>query len=177
MGGRYSNTLKGDQLRNGESYRSTVWAASAEAGYGVVINDGNPARRIILQPQAQVIGSHYRAGDHVENSTEMRVSDMNANMLTTRLGVRVYADDVTRNDGDLRLRPFGTVNWWHSPSSRAMNFAGVTVRDTLPANITEVKIGIEGNKNNKLVLNGWLGGQFGKGYSSVSINAGLKYAW
>jgi autotransporter family porin len=171
MGGSFRNTVRGAGLAE-ENYRASVYTASLEAGYGITVHQ-NKDTRVIVQPQAQVLVSNYRAGNHTEDGGTV-VSNLNDSQTTTRLGVRMYADI---HQGASRLRPYAEINWWHGSSAQTMRFDGIAVRDRLPANLGELKLGIEGNATPNLTLWGGLGMQRGGGYRSTTVNAGLKYSW
>ncbi|MDR2240014.1 MAG: autotransporter outer membrane beta-barrel domain-containing protein [Zoogloeaceae bacterium] len=172
MGGRFDNAVKGDGPR--EKYHATAWAASLEAGYGFTVHeDPSGGAKIVVQPQAQVIASTYKAGKHTEENGTV-VSKLNDNDLTTRLGVRVYAD-ILRSDS--RLRPFAEANWWRGQGSHSMAFGADQVKDKLPGNVWEVKLGLEGNATKNLSLWGALGVQGGQGYRNNTLYVGMKYAW
>ncbi|MDR2240525.1 MAG: autotransporter outer membrane beta-barrel domain-containing protein, partial [Zoogloeaceae bacterium] len=173
MGGRFDNTIHGDN-RAKETYQAKVYAASLEAGYGITVHENKAdGTRIIVQPQAQVISSTYRAGKHTEKQSNggTVVSKLNDNELTTRLGVRLYAD-LPKEGG--RLRPFAEANWWHGQSSHDMAFNADQVKDKLPGNIWELKLGLEGNATKNLSLWGALGAQGGRDYRNHTLYVGMK---
>ncbi|MDR2239413.1 MAG: autotransporter outer membrane beta-barrel domain-containing protein [Zoogloeaceae bacterium] len=175
LGGSFKNTVNGDVLAK-ESYRAHSWAASLEAGYGITVHESRNAAgstRVVVQPQAQIISANYRSDKHREENGTL-VSHMNDSQLTTRLGVRMYADML---DGTSRLRPYAELNWWHGPDSQSIHFDTTRVSDKLPANMGELKLGLESNVTSNLTLWGGVGAQRGSGFHSHTVNVGLKYAW
>jgi autotransporter family porin len=188
--------LMGGSFRNKagvEKYNSQGYTASVEAGYGFVVDEKKePGRteRVIVQPQAQVVVGRYRAGDHRELSGDGNniAADLNRTGVTTRLGVRIFADEVygdARKEKDAtRTRPFFEANWLHATSKNAMTFrstlAGTErIKDSLPANLGEFKLGVEKNLSRNTTIWGYAAAQtsFSSRYNSVSVNAGLKYSW
>ena len=176
MGGRFSSKVSGDGLAS-ERYYANAYSASIEAGYGLTLyqqgTDQN-ATRVMVQPQIQVIASKYRADNHTEQSG-IKVSGLNAGAVSTRIGARVYAD--IPQGAQSSMRPYLEMNWWHGPSSRAITFDGVAVRDKLPANRGELKLGLDGHVTNNLTLWGGIGVQKGSGYTDKVINVGVGYRW
>ena len=179
MGGAFDNKVTGSGLPE-EKYRSNTYTASLETGYGFELHrnaNENGSTRVILQPQVQVTASKYDADDHVEQGGTV-VSDLNASAVTTRLGARLYADIQKGAGNDAsRTRPFAEVNWLHSPDSHSVSLDGIGVRDKLPSDLAELKLGVEANVRPNLSLWGWGGVQAGNGYTNASINAGLRYSW
>ncbi|MDR2239361.1 MAG: autotransporter outer membrane beta-barrel domain-containing protein [Zoogloeaceae bacterium] len=172
LAGRFDNTV--DEGRK-EKYTAKAYAVSLEAGYGFTVHENKGDNfRLILQPQAQVISSSYRAGNHTEASGTV-VRKLNENQITTRLGARLYADQRLSSGG--RLRPFAEANWWHGQSSHDMTFNTEQVKDKLPGNIWELKLGLEGNATKNLSLWGALGAQGGRDYRNNTLYVGMKYAW
>jgi fibronectin-binding autotransporter adhesin len=179
LGGTYDNKVQGGGLPK-EKYHSNAYSASLETGYGFQLHESSSATRnmrIILQPQAQVIVSKYLAGNHMEDNGTV-VSNLNGNAVSTRLGVRLYAN-IEQGSGPSasRIRPFAELNWLHGPSSQTVAFDAIRVNDKLPANQAEFKLGVEGNLNRNLALWGWAGVRAGGGYTNGTVNVGMKYAW
>ncbi|MFA9438637.1 autotransporter outer membrane beta-barrel domain-containing protein [Uliginosibacterium sp. sgz301328] len=175
LGGSFDNKVRGSGLPE-EKYHAQAYSASLEAGYGVPLHDvgsGQERTRVIIQPQAQVIGSTYRADNHIERNGTV-VSDLDDDGVSMRLGVRLYAE-IYRNQQ--RVRPFAEVNWWHGSNSQTVALDGIAVRDGLPTDMAEFKLGVEGNVTRSLTLWGSAEMQRGSGYSGNSVSLGLKYAW
>ncbi|MDM0043956.1 autotransporter outer membrane beta-barrel domain-containing protein [Variovorax dokdonensis] len=174
MGGQYRSTVQGQGLAR-ESYNATGVTASLEAGYAFKLLDDD-RHQMYVEPQAQVIVSTYRASDHAE-ATGTVISGMDSSAVTTRLGVRVHGN--TQDDVGIRqLRPFAELNWWHDGADTTMRFNGDVVRDALPSNRIEVKVGLQVNLSKQVSAWGALGGEVGShGYRSGRIQAGAKYSW
>lgn len=175
MGGRFDSKVSGDGLAS-EHYYANAYSASIEAGYGMQVyqyGTEQNAARVIVQPQMQVIASKYRASHHTEHSG-VKVSGLNAGVVSTRIGARIYADIP---HAAYSMRPYMELNWWHGPGSRAITFDGVAVRDTLPANRGELKLGIDGHVTKNLTVRGGAGVQKGSGYTDRVVNVGLAYRW
>jgi outer membrane autotransporter protein len=183
--GSFDNTVRG---RDKEKYSSRALSASLELGYGFQVHEKKEAgrtQRVIVQPQAQVVVSSYRAGDHTEGAQTLNtvVSKFKHSEVTTRLGVRVYTDDQPDGASDKNfersVRPFAEANWLHGKSSHQIAMGSQIVREKLPADRAEFKLGVEGKLSRTLTAWAFAGAQttFSKRYNSVSVNAGLKYSW
>jgi autotransporter family porin len=183
--GSFDNTVRG---RGEEKYSARAFTISLEAGYGFQVGEKREAgrvQRLIVQPQAQVAWSDYRAGNHTEGVETFNtvVSRFKHSEPTTRLGLRLYTDDQwddswTQNV-KRRTRPFVEANWLHGKGSHAIAFDGETVRDDLPANRGEFKVGIEGNLSRNLTAWGYGGIQttFNSRYNNGFMSLGLRYGW
>ncbi len=174
MYGKFNNKVNGQGLPT-ESYKSSNLAASLEAGYSFPIySSGNT--RMYIEPQGQVIVSDYRADNHTEQNGTV-VSGQSGTSVTTRLGVRLHGD-VLDDAGMKQMRPFAEVNWWHGPGSQSVMFDGVTVRDGLPANRIEGKVGLQGNLTKAVSVWGAVGFEAGANdYTAGKAQVGIKYSW
>ncbi|MDR2219263.1 MAG: autotransporter outer membrane beta-barrel domain-containing protein, partial [Methylobacillus sp.] len=72
---------------------------------------------------------------------------------------------------------YAALNWWHAPDSQAMNFGPTHVKDSLPKNLGEAKLGVEGHLSPATTVWSGVGTQFGSDYRNVFFNLGLKYSW
>ncbi|MDR1708513.1 MAG: autotransporter outer membrane beta-barrel domain-containing protein [Candidatus Accumulibacter sp.] len=173
LAGRARNEVRGDGGPR-DKHRARVAAASLEAGYAFVLDEGEKGRWL-LEPEAQVIWGRYRAGSRT-NKDGIDISGQSDTAVTTRLGARLMGER-RRDDGRL-LRPFAVANWWHGNASAAMAFDGEKARVNIPKNRAEFKIGVEGEVNKKLTLWGAVGAQtdFGR-YRQGELQVGLRYRW
>jgi autotransporter family porin len=171
MYGTFDNEVKGQGLAT-ESYDSSNTSASLETGYSFpVYADQNT--KLYIEPQGQLIQSNYHGDSHTESNGTV-VSGQSESGLTTRLGVRLHAD----LNGDLGMKPFAQVNWWHGPSSQSIAFDGVRAHDQLPENRLEGKLGLQGNLNKAVSVWGSIGFETGEqDYSASSVQLGAKYSW
>ncbi|MDR2839576.1 MAG: autotransporter outer membrane beta-barrel domain-containing protein, partial [Azonexus sp.] len=178
IGGRFNNKVEGPGLPK-EKYRATVWTASLEAGYGLPLYQDAAGNRAVLQPQAQIIASSYRTGKHEEKGGTV-VADMNDQIITTRLGVRLYGEIArSADEHKTRLRPYAELNWWRGPDSQQMAFDGIKVRENLATNRAEIKLGIEGNLTKDITISAYAGAQssLDGGYASKFVNVGFNKRW
>ncbi|MCY1507547.1 outer membrane autotransporter barrel domain protein [compost metagenome] len=174
MYGRFNNQVNGQGLPS-ESYKSSNLAASLEAGYSFPIYESGKTR-MFIEPQGQVIVSDYRADTHTERNGTV-VSGQSGTSTTTRLGVRLHGD-VKDETGVKQMRPFAEVNWWHGPGSQTASFDGVVVRDDLPADRIEGKIGLQGNVTKAVSVWGSVGFEAGaRDYTAGKAQVGVKYSW
>ncbi|MNN89018.1 AIDA-I autotransporter precursor [compost metagenome] len=76
------------------------------------------------------------------------------------------------------MRPFAEVNWWHGPGSQSATFDGVTIKDGLPANRLEAKVGLQGNVTKAVSVWGAVGFEAGAhDYTAGKAQVGVKYSW
>lgn len=173
MSGKFDNSVSGQGLST-EKYNSRDTALSLESGYNVSVYRSEIAT-IHLEPQLQVIYSDYRADTHKEQNGTV-VSDQSERSATTRLGLRVSGDIKNRYTDNLVL--FAETNWWHGPDSQSIKFDGQTVKDELPSERLEGKVGVSGSLNKSVSL--WSSVGFEKGakdYAAGTAQVGVKYSW
>ena len=174
MFGTFQNKVSGQGLPT-ERYNARNLAASLEGGYSFPIHDDG-TNRMFLEPQAQVIVSNYRADVHTEQNGTV-VSGQSGTSVTTRLGLRLHSD-VKDRIGMGQMRPFAEVNWWHGPGSQSVSFDGAAIRDDLPANRLEGKVGLQGNLTKAISVWGTVGFEVGaRDYTAGKVQAGVKYSW
>lgn len=164
----FDNTVSGGGDPQ-ESYNSKVMTASLESGYAFVAHDA-PARQWIVEPQAQVVYSNYRA-DSVTDSRGMRVDNGDADSVMTRLGVRTYSRSTL---GDGAFQPFVEANWLYNNAKNTLDFNGYTVKDGTPKNRYEVKVGVQGEITKGLQVWGHFSGKGGEQYSDYGGTLGVK---
>ncbi|MGJ7515264.1 autotransporter outer membrane beta-barrel domain-containing protein [Pseudomonas baetica] len=171
MYGKFDNQVKGQGLES-EDYRSSNLSASLETGYSIAIHESKDTK-LYIEPQAQVINSKYRANSHTEHTGTV-VSGQVDTTLTTRLGVRLHGD----LGGVSGIEPIAEVNWWHGPSSQAIEFDGMKVHDALPEDRLEAKVGLQGNLSTAVSVWGQVGIESGEhDYTASKFQVGVKYAW
>ncbi|WP_347253502.1 autotransporter outer membrane beta-barrel domain-containing protein [Leminorella grimontii] len=164
----FDNTVSGGGDPK-ESYNSKVMTASLESGYAFVAHDA-PARQWIIEPQAQVVYSDYRA-DSVTDSRGMRVDNGDADSVMTRLGVRTYSRSTL---GDNAFQPFVEANWLYNNAKNTLDFNGYTVKDGMPKNRYEVKVGVQGEIVKGLQVWGHFSGTGGEQYGDYGGTLGVK---
>lgn len=171
--GHFDNTVKGDALA-GESYSSHVWSASVEGGWALPLGQTSTGP-VLLEPQAQLVYSHYDADDHTESGGTV-VSTPNGNNWTTRLGMRLFhAPGSTSAPGWL---PFAEVNWLHDTRVASAAFNGFTVSQDGPRNRFEANIGAQGLIGRQWRVWGNLGYQQGAGgFHAYEGLLGARYVW
>ncbi|MDM0070564.1 autotransporter outer membrane beta-barrel domain-containing protein [Variovorax sp. J31P207] len=176
MYGAFNNKVSGQGLAT-ESYRSNNLSASLEAGYSFKIHeDKEKGNTLYVEPQAQVIVSNYRAGDHTEQNGTV-VSNLSSTNVTTRLGVRMHGN-MPDDAGNRQMRPFAELNWWHGPATQTAGFDNVVVNDALPANRFEGKVGLQGNLSKAVSAFASVGFEAGSNnYRSAKAQVGVKYSW
>lgn len=171
--GWFDNTVRGDGLAD-EHYKSRSLSGSLETGYAFELGQSEK-NAWYIEPQAQLIVSHYMADKHVEsNGTEVKVGS--GENLTTRLGARAYARplDAARK----RLQPFVESNWWHNGKAQAMSFNGESQSANLAADVYELKVGAQAELAKGWTAWGHLGAQQARGdQHQAEAQLGVKYSW
>lgn len=133
--GFYNNTVENGNAGS-THYDSLAHAISLESGYRYDMNMSS-ANTVSLTPQAQVIWQRYEADSVETNGT--RIDGQNGDSWTTRLGLRI---DSQLSFVDATVRPFAEINWLHSTDDLAVSFDNATVKQDLPADRSELKVGI-----------------------------------
>ncbi|WP_244140230.1 autotransporter outer membrane beta-barrel domain-containing protein [Caballeronia sp. BCC1704] len=171
--GHFDNSVKGDSLA-GENYASHVWSASVEGGWALPLGQTSTGP-VLLEPQLQLVYTHYHADDHTETGGTL-VSTPNSSNWTTRLGMRLFhAPGTTAARGWL---PFLEVNWLHDTRVASAAFNGFTVSQDGPKNRFEAKIGAQGLIGRQWRVWGNLGYQQGAGgFHAYEGLLGARYEW
>ncbi|QMD24770.1 autotransporter outer membrane beta-barrel domain-containing protein [Citrobacter freundii] len=173
----YQYGLYNNSVDNGDAgskdYDSTASSLSLETGYRYDIGLENQ-NIISLTPQAQVTWQQYKADAVVQNGT--RIDGQNGDSWTTRLGLRV--DGKLRKNTTSVIQPFAEVNWLHTSDDVAVSFDGAEVKQDLPADRAEVKVGIQANLNSQWSITGQVAGQKGRNdYGDLSGSLNVRYSW
>ena len=137
-----------------ESYHSTGWTGSVEAGYTFGLSDWvsadgtrNAAR---LRLEAQVIRMGVRADQHLD-AENFTVAGTGAGNIRTRVGFTLY--HLFTNDKSGRaVKPFLGVSWYHDTKSFGVTYDGVKDRIESSRNFGEVKLGVEGKVSKNVNL-------------------------
>lgn len=169
--GMYDNAVDNHDLGS-VSYDSTANAVSLETGYrhDIVIREG---RTLSLIPQAQVVWQNYRADAVSVNGVQ--VDGQNGSGWTSRLGLRGAGKlDMAQN----MVQPFLEANWLHSTDDASVSFDGARVKQDLPANRAELKVGVQVNLGDRWSVAAQASGQKGNhGYSDASFGLNARYRW
>ncbi|CAB3729785.1 hypothetical protein LMG24238_05618 [Paraburkholderia sediminicola] len=172
MYGAYSNTVGGSLAT--DSYRSSTVTGSLEGGYSIPVYQRGDTR-VFVEPQAQVIYSHYSADEHAAPAG--LIGGQSDNSVLTRLGVRLHGTTPVGNGG-AQLRPFVEANWWHGPTSQSVTVDGNAFNLAMPANRMELKTGLQGQVTKNLSVTGTVGVETNLGgYSVVKGQLAAKYSW
>lgn len=164
----------------GESWKSSGLTASLETGYtwslGKMTGSRGGQSEWLLQPQAQVTWTGVKADAHQEaNGTTVR-GEGDGN-IRTRLGLRTMLSGHSALDNDTarQFRPYAEVNWLHNTQTYGARLNGVSVKQQGTKNIAELKVGVEGQLTNRLLVWGNIGEQVGdRGYSDTRGMVGVK---
>jgi len=163
--GWYNNTLKSEI--GSATYDSRVVSASVESGYAWPLL---PGRNLYIEPQAQVIFSHYDS-DTVTLSGS-RYQSQNNNSYTSRIGTRVY---VSGNS----IKPYIETSYVHSTTNDALMTNGNTFSSS-KTQVAEIRAGVSGAVNNKFKVYGEVISQIPVGPSEQHYTGGqvgLKYSF
>jgi len=165
--GRFDNIVRSDNLPSVD-YNSRSWAASLEYGYGFAVG-----QHWVIEPQAQVVYTNYRA-DRLTDSSGTEVRSLDGGNTLGRLGVRVYPQLTS----DYVFRPFIEANWWHGGGSNKIAFNGITVADSVPDNRYQVNAGWQGRIGKGWVIWARMGYEWGDNrYSQAEGQIGVKLSW
>ncbi|GGP18815.1 autotransporter outer membrane beta-barrel domain-containing protein [Silvimonas iriomotensis] len=171
--GWYKNKVDAD-ARATQSYASRIWSASVEGGYEIPLRT-HEDRQTMLTPQVQAVYSHART-NAVTDDSGTRIDGQDGGQVTTRVGVRMYRR-ATTDDGRNQAQPFVEANWLHGNQAGSVAFDGQVLNSDTPANLAEVKAGVEGRLDKDTT--GWLQGhgQMGSDYSNYGAMVGVKKRW
>jgi len=113
-------------------------------------------------------------GYRLQNGT--RIDGQNGDSWTTRLGLRV--DGKLHKNTTSVIQPFAEVNWLHTSDDVAVSFDGAEVKQDLPADRAEVKVGIQANLNSQWSITGQVAGQKGRNdYGDLNGSLDVRYSW
>ncbi|WP_434777193.1 autotransporter outer membrane beta-barrel domain-containing protein [Neisseria sp. Ec49-e6-T10] len=171
--GWYKNKVTGaGQVNKEEKYDSNNFAVSLEMGYGLhLFSQGNT--EVILTPQVQVAYNHYKADDH-QDGNNLKVSGLKANDVITRVGARLYGKAVT----GYTAKPYLEANWLHHTAKNELSFNGEVLKDGVPKDRAEVKLGLQGTIAKSWKVWGQVGTQWGgNGYTRYEGQVGVNYQW
>ncbi|EBV1413829.1 fibronectin-binding autotransporter adhesin ShdA [Salmonella enterica subsp. enterica serovar Bareilly] len=171
--GFYNNSVESGDAGS-ESYDSTANAVSLETGYryDIALSNGNT---VSLTPQAQVVWQNYSA-DSVKDNYGTRIDGQDGDSWTTRLGLRV--------DGNLYkgsrtvIQPFAEANWLHTSDDVSVSFDDATVKQDLPANRAELKVGLQADIDKQWSVRAQVAGQTGSNdFGDLNGSLNLRYNW
>ncbi|WP_321813452.1 MULTISPECIES: autotransporter outer membrane beta-barrel domain-containing protein [unclassified Paraburkholderia] len=170
----FDNAVNGSDLP-GVHYHTQRMLASLEGGWAFAPGAGANWQ---IVPQAQAIWVHRLGVD----TTEPNGTTLNAgvgNDLMTRLGVRIVR--ALELAGAL-LQCHLTLNWWHDSSTSSVDFSGVTLDQSAPANRYEARIGIESAWSPRWSGMAEIGGQWGRSgtagdYRQYALRLAARYRW
>ncbi|EPC2610585.1 fibronectin-binding autotransporter adhesin ShdA [Salmonella enterica subsp. enterica] len=171
--GFYNNSVESGDVGS-ESYDSTANAVSLETGYryDIALSNGNT---VSLTPQAQVVWQNYSA-DSVKDNYGTRIDGQDGDSWTTRLGLRV--------DGKLYkgirtvIQPFAEANWLHTSDDVSVSFDDATVKQDLPANRAELKVGLQADIDKQWSVRAQVAGQTGSNdFGDLNGSLNLRYNW
>ncbi|QBH97620.1 autotransporter outer membrane beta-barrel domain-containing protein [Limnobaculum zhutongyuii] len=170
--GWYNNSSSGETMST-DKYDSTSMTSSLETGYSFVLND-NAMNEWRLIPQAQVVYNDYSADSFVD-SGKTKVDGQKNDNWSTRLGSRVTG----KIKGESYThRPFAEVNWWYSKDGASVKMDQDTVKQDMPKNRAELKLGLQSEFDNNWSTTVSVGGQVGdQSYRSMQGGINVRYAF
>lgn len=170
--GWYNNKVNGDDLPE-QKYDSTTQAVSVEGGWAFNVYNTS-LMSFFVQPQEQVIYTHYDADDVKEdNGTKVKMNDGG---FSNRLGVRVYGYSADKKGR--QWQPFIEANWLYNGYTDAVKMDSTRLESDTPKHRYEVKAGVEAKLSNQWSLWGNIGTQQGASeYRNVEGGLGVKYTW
>ncbi|EEA5360471.1 fibronectin-binding autotransporter adhesin ShdA [Salmonella enterica] len=171
--GFYNNSVESGDAGS-ESYDSTANAVSLETGYryDIALSNGNT---VSLTPQAQVVWQNYSA-DSVKDNYGTRIDGQDGDSWTTRLGLRV--DGKLYKGSRTVIQPFAEVNWLHTSDDVSVSFDDATVKQDLPANRAELKVGLQADIDKQWSVRAQVAGQTGSNdFGDLNGSLNLRYNW
>ncbi|EEA6531370.1 fibronectin-binding autotransporter adhesin ShdA [Salmonella enterica subsp. enterica] len=171
--GFYNNSVESGDAGS-ESYDSTANAVSLETGYryDVALSNGNT---VSLTPQAQVVWQNYSA-DSVKDNYGTRIDGQDGDSWTTRLGLRV--DGKLYKGSRTVIQPFAEANWLHTSDDVSVSFDDATVKQDLPANRAELKVGLQADIDKQWSVRAQVAGQTGSNdFGDLNGSLNLRYNW
>ncbi|EBW1323063.1 fibronectin-binding autotransporter adhesin ShdA [Salmonella enterica subsp. enterica serovar Newport] len=171
--GFYNNSVESGDAGS-ESYDSTANAVSLETGYryDIALSNGNT---VSLTPQAQVVWQNYSA-DSVKDNYGTRIDGQDGDSWTTRLGLRV--DGKPYKGSRTVIQPFAEANWLHTSDDVSVSFDDATVKQDLPANRAELKVGLQADIDKQWSVRAQVAGQTGSNdFGDLNGSLNLRYNW
>ncbi|EJW2378482.1 fibronectin-binding autotransporter adhesin ShdA [Salmonella enterica] len=171
--GFYNNSVESGDAGS-ESYDSTANAVSLETGYryDIALSNGNT---VSLTPQAQVVWQNYSA-DSVKDNYGTRIDGQDGDSWTTRLGLRV--DGKLYKGSRTVIQPFAEANWLHTSDDVSVSFDDATVKQDLPANRAELKVGLQADIDKQWSVRAQVAGQTGSNdFCDLNGSLNLRYNW
>ncbi|HGB2414683.1 TPA: autotransporter outer membrane beta-barrel domain-containing protein [Salmonella enterica subsp. enterica serovar 4,5,12:b:-] len=171
--GFYNNSVESGDAGS-ESYDSTANAVSLETGYryDIALSNGNT---VSLTPQAQVVWQNYSA-DSVKDNYGTRIDGQDGDSWTTRLGLRV--DGKLYKGSRTVIQPFAEANWLHTSDDVSVSFDDATVKQDLPANRAELKVGLQADIDKQWSVRAQVAGQAGSNdFGDLNGSLNLRYNW
>ncbi|ENC7512678.1 fibronectin-binding autotransporter adhesin ShdA [Salmonella enterica] len=171
--GFYNNSVESGDAGS-ESYDSTANAVSLETGYryDIALSNGNT---VSLTPQAQVVWQNYSA-DSVKDNYGTRIDGQDGDSWTTRLGLRV--DGKLYKGSRTVIQPFAEANWLHTSDDVSVSFDDATVKQDLPANRAELKVGLQADIDKQRSVRAQVAGQTGSNdFGDLNGSLNLRYNW
>ncbi len=171
--GFYNNSVESGDAGS-ESYDSTANAVSLETGYryDIALSNGNT---VSLTPQAQVVWQNYSA-DSVKDNYGTRIDGQDGDSWTTRLGLRV--DGKLYKGSRTVIQPFAEANWLHTSDDVSVSFDYATVKQDLPANRAELKVGLQADIDKQWSVRAQVAGQTGSNdFGDLNGSLNLRYNW
>ncbi|HCK7885463.1 fibronectin-binding autotransporter adhesin ShdA [Salmonella enterica subsp. enterica] len=171
--GFYNNSVESGDAGS-ESYDSTANAVSLETGYryDIALSNGNT---VSLTPQAQVVWQNYSA-DSLKDNYGTRIDGQDGDSWTTRLGLRV--DGKLYKGSRTVIQPFAEANWLHTSDDVSVSFDDATVKQDLPANRAELKVGLQADIDKQWSVRAQVAGQTGSNdFGDLNGSLNLRYNW
>ncbi|EAR5334817.1 fibronectin-binding autotransporter adhesin ShdA [Salmonella enterica] len=171
--GFYNNSVESGDAGS-ESYDSTANAVSLETGYryDIALSNGNT---VSLTPQAQVVWQNYSA-DSVKDNYGTRIDGQDGDSWATRLGLRV--DGKLYKGSRTVIQPFAEANWLHTSDDVSVSFDDATVKQDLPANRAELKVGLQADIDKQWSVRAQVARQTGSNdFGDLNGSLNLRYNW
>lgn len=170
--GWYHNKLRSDG-RDNESYNSSGFAVSLEAGHAWIVDSENE-RTWKIEPQIQAVYSYLDQDDHTD-ADGVRITTLDNDSILGRLGVK----SSYFNQKDVQAwQPYVAVNWLKSAGQNDLAFNGEAFSNDTPDDRGQLELGVTGKLNETTLISLRASGEWGENsYDAYGGHILLNHRW
>jgi len=170
--GWYHNKLRSDG-RDNESYNSSGFAVSLEAGHAWIVDSENE-RTWKIEPQIQAVYSYLDQDDHTD-ADGVRITTLDNDSILGRLGVK----SSYFNQKDVQAwQPYVAVNWLKGAGQNDLAFNGEAFSNDTPDDRGQLELGVTGKLNETTLISLRASGEWGENsYDAYGGHILLNHRW
>ncbi|WP_375540643.1 autotransporter family protein [Leclercia barmai] len=170
--GWYHNKLRSDG-RDNESYNSSGFAVSLEAGHAWIVDSENE-RTWKIEPQIQAVYSYLDQDDHTD-ADGVRITALDNDSILGRLGVK----SSYFNQKDVQAwQPYVAVNWLKGAGQNDLAFNGEAFSNDTPDDRGQLELGVTGKLNETTLISLRASGEWGENsYDAYGGHILLNHRW